>query len=92
MAFLYKHGSFPTLDTKDMSKVLLISAKQTENTYVMYFMVGEDVVLQTMPGWRSSLFERFCVTVQEEVAKAMKELKEMKKKGCVEKEGWVLEG
>ena len=88
MAFLYKHGFFPTLNIGDMSNVMLISAKPTANTYAMYLMIGEDVVLQAEEEERGSLFERFCITVEEEVARVMEERRE---KGCDEKEGWMLE-
>jgi hypothetical protein len=94
MAFLYKRGYFPTLDLEDISNVLLLSAtKMNTNEYIMYLMIGDDVVFEIMPEgrWkRKSLFERFCTKVEEEVVKVMAGLK--KDRVSVEKEGWVIEG
>jgi hypothetical protein len=92
MAFVYKHGYFPTLEIDDTPNILLLSAKSGDG-YVVYLMIGEGVVLETMADKRGEmdfLFERFFMKVEQEVANIMAGLKE--RKVSVEKEGWVLAG
>jgi hypothetical protein len=90
MAFLYKQGYFPTLKLDRMSNVVLTTAPKRDG-YVMYMIIGDDLVLQVEKKWRGdSLFESFCVMVEEKVGKVIAEIEQ--KKISVEKEGWVLDG